>query len=159
MTNDENEILNIVSNISKDAHKGQEDKGGNDYFQGHIKYVVSRCKTLEECIVGYFHDICEDTPYDEDTLLSLFKNKIDCNGIDLDIIKEALILLNQKYSINRKEYIKKIIDSKNQLAIQVKIYDLESNMNLSRILNLSKNDYIREKRYLKEYFLLRGLVI
>src|SRR5574344_2723493 len=109
MTREEQDILDIASKISKDAHKGQEDKGGNDYFQGHIKYVVSRCKTLEECIVGYFHDICEDTPYDEDTLISLFKNKIDCNGIDLDTIKEALILLNQKYSINRKEYMPSLL--------------------------------------------------
>ena len=66
MTREEQDILKVSSKISKDAHKGHENKGGNDYFQGHIKDVVYRCKTLEECIVGYFHDVCVDTSYDED---------------------------------------------------------------------------------------------
>lgn len=49
------------------AHKGQVDKAGLDYFTHHIDPVVRIIReelsgTIADAVVGYLHDVLEDTP-------------------------------------------------------------------------------------------------
>ena len=72
-------------------------------------------------------------------------------------IKDALILLNNNTK-NRKEYIDAIIDSEDDLTINTKLHDLESNMDVSRIQNISDKDYNRTINYLKEYLKIKKAI-
>lgn len=71
-------------------------------------------------------------------------------------IREALMLLNHHNSSSREEYLDKI--SRNTLATKVKLNDLRSNMDISRIPQPTEKDLARLARYRKEYdFLLSTL--
>lgn len=69
-----------------------------------------------------------------------------------DEIKTALTLLNHHTASSREEYINRI--SRNSLALKVKLQDLESNMDISRIQKPTEKDYARIERYKKEYHIL-----
>ena len=55
-------LLRRVAEFSKKAHEGQFDKGGHPYYL-HPRCVALMGKTEEEQIVGYLHDVVEDTEY------------------------------------------------------------------------------------------------
>lgn len=67
-------------------------------------------------------------------------------------IKKALTLLNHHSASSREEYINHI--SRNFLALKVKLHDLESNMDIKRILEPNEKDHARIERYKKEYDIL-----
>lgn len=64
-------------------------------------------------------------------------------------MKTALNLLNKNNCVSRKEYIDRIAG--NRLALKVKLNDLKSNMDISRIPNPTARDFKRLERYQKEY--------
>lgn len=64
-------------------------------------------------------------------------------------MKTALNLLNKNNCVSRKEYIDRIAG--NRLAMKVKLNDLKSNMDISRIPNPTARDFKRLERYQKEY--------
>ncbi len=66
-----------------------------------------------------------------------------------DEITTALKFLNHHTAFTREEYITRI--SGNRLALRVKLNDLRSNMDISRIPEPSEKDYARLERYKKEY--------
>lgn len=67
-------------------------------------------------------------------------------------ISRALNLLNHHTSSSREEYISKISDS--LLALNVKLHDLENNMDISRIPKPTEKDYARIDCYKNEYQIL-----
>lgn len=69
-----------------------------------------------------------------------------------DEISIALHLLNRHTSSSREEYISKISDS--PLALNVKLHDLENNMDISRIPQPTEKDFARIGRYKNEYQIL-----
>lgn len=66
-----------------------------------------------------------------------------------DEIATALQLLNHHTAPNREEYLSRICT--NMLAIKVKLNDLRSNMDVSRIAEPTEKDLERQKRYKHEY--------
>lgn len=66
-----------------------------------------------------------------------------------DEITTALKFLNHHTASSRAEYISRI--TSNPLALRVKLNDLRSNMDISRIPEPSEKDYARLERYKKEY--------
>ncbi len=68
-------------------------------------------------------------------------------------IAEALNSLNHNTAPSREEYIQRL--EGNMLALKVKLKDLESNMDMSRIPEPATADYERLSRYKKEYSRLR----
>ena len=54
------EELVMAKQIAKAALKNQIDKAGVDYFE-HVKTVGDAGETIEEKIVGYLHDVVEDS--------------------------------------------------------------------------------------------------
>lgn len=66
-----------------------------------------------------------------------------------DEITTALKFLNHHTASTREEYITRI--TSNPLALRVKLNDLRSNMDISRIPEPSEKDYARLERYKKEY--------
>lgn len=66
-----------------------------------------------------------------------------------DEITTALKFLNHHTASTREEYITRI--SSNRVALRVKLNDLRSNMDISRIPKSTEKDYARLERYKKEY--------
>ena len=161
--------------VARKLHKGQKDKGGNDYFTSHLLAVGSQGYNWKEKTVGFLHDVAEDTPYSVDEVVEAVRTKLDAmasskledwmdefdimpypNGTilypsdeDWMEIKAALHTLNHHNADNRTAYIQKI--KQNKLALRVKLNDLRNNMDINRILHPTDKDLERLERYKAEY--------
>lgn len=161
--------------VARELHKGQKDKGGNDYFTSHLLAVGSHGYNWKEKTVGFLHDAAEDTPYSVDEVVEAVRTKLNAmanskpedwmdefdimpypNGTilfpsdeDWKEIKAALHTLNHHNADNRTAYIQKI--KQNKLALKVKLNDLRNNMDLSRIPRPTNKDLERLERYKAEY--------
>ena len=54
------DLINEALKIAQKAHKGQKDKGGNDYLL-HPVTVALHCDTEKERVVALLHDVIEDS--------------------------------------------------------------------------------------------------
>jgi len=149
LTNDEKEFLDKLTelerkafDIAHKAHFGQIDKAGNDYIH-HPIAVAMGCTTEKSRIVGFLHDVVEDTDV---TLGDLAKE------FDSDIIT-AINLVTKTNNVYYPKYLEDI--KTNDIAREVKLSDLTHNMDLSRIPNSGKWDYVRLDKYQrsKDYLL------
>lgn len=134
-----NNLLKKALAIATKVHEGQTDKAGVPYILHPIR-VSNRCRTDEERIVAILHDTIEDTDVTSDYLLS--------EGFPKSIVEAVL-------SVTRNEnesYDDFILRSKlNPIGRQVKIHDLEDNMDITRLQSLSEKDLERLNKYLKAY--------
>lgn len=170
-------IIYAAGLLAAELHSGQKDKGGNDYFTAHLLEVASSGHRWKEKVVGFLHDAAEDTSAStEDIITALEKKTEEIASEDESIwwqpwmenilpypsdtphmptekekkeILTALNLLNKNTADSRKEYIDRI--TRNRLAMKVKLNDLRSNLDISRIPNPTKQDFDRISRYQKEY--------
>ena len=121
----------------------KKDKGGFPYL-GHLKYVSNAFDDEDHKVVGMLHDVIEDTVVSKTILLELgFSEKI-VDAIDILTKKD-----NDYYA-----YIDSIANSNNILAIDIKLKDLEHNMDIARIINPTEEDYARLEKYKKCYKIL-----
>lgn len=122
--------------LAERAHFGQYDKAGKPYID-HPKRVASLMPNDILKTIAILHDTLEDTFVTRDMLLHLFSSTVVYN-VDLLTRKEG-----ESYS----EYIDKILGS--IPACKVKLADLEDNMNLSRLKEITDEDLNRVKKYEK----------
>lgn len=143
-TNNDNKDITFseIYTFAYNKHKGQKDLAGKEYF-GHLKRVSEGLITTDEIIVAYLHDVLEDTDATIDDLIQL--------GLSDEQIT-AIRLMTKKKGDNYDEYIDRI--KGNKIARQVKIKDLEDNMDLTRLLHLEEKDIERLKKYHKSYIKL-----
>jgi len=145
------DLISKAADLAKEFHRGQVDKQGIDYFEGHLTTVGNAGYNWKEKVVGFLHDAAEDTPHTVDEIVQTLKEK--SNGIlkdeDAQEIYDALSLLNANTASSREEYIARIKES--FIATKVKLNDLTHNMDISRISNPTNKDMERVKRYRKEY--------
>ena len=145
------DLVAEAANLAKEFHKGQVDKQGVDYFEGHLTTVGNAGHNWKQKIVGFLHDAAEDTAHTIDEIVQILKDK--SNGIlkdeDAQEISQALNLLNSNTASSREEYIARIKES--FIATKVKLNDLSHNMDMSRISNPTDRDIERTKRYRREY--------
>lgn len=134
---------------------GKKDLGGKDDYINHLLRVSSNKEVValgeKAVIVGLLHDLIEDhgDKYDEQYLRNHFGKEIT----------EAVVLLTHKDSDMYKEYISKIKNSKNKIAIAVKLADLQDNMDTSRLPTLRDNDIRRLKKYHEALGILKNKII
>ena len=126
-------------------HRDQKDKAGKPYF-GHIARVSNACKTPQAKIVALLHDIIEDTDVTPEQMEEL--------GFPEYIIK-AVLCLTHKEGESYEDYVKRA--AKNPIAREVKIADLEDNMDVSRLEKVSEKDLVRMDKYLRAWKYLKGL--
>jgi len=131
--------------IAKEAHKGQKDRAGNDYISHPIR-VSQRCKSLKAKIAALLHDTIEDTPLTTDYLRG--------QGFDEETI-EAVISVTRMANETYSEFI--VRAAQNPIGKEVKIADLEDNMDISRLDHLSEHDIKRCNKYLHSWRYLNGL--
>ena len=123
--------------LATEAHKGQKDKGGVCYIL-HALRVMLCFEKEEQQIVAVLHDVLEDTEISEEYLQSV--------GFHKNII-EAVVCLTKKQCENYFDYIEGV--KQNDIARMVKLADLQDNMNLKRIKNITQKDIDRIEKYKK----------
>ena len=104
--------------IASKAHAADYDLDGNPTIL-HPLAVGMMGSNDTERIVGFLHDVVEDTPYDFDDLIR--------EGFS-DAVIEALKLLTHDKNTPYMEYIERICKSGNMTAIHVKMNDLKHNL-------------------------------
>ena len=120
--------------------KDKKDKGGFPYL-GHLQYVSNAFDDEKRKVVGLLHDIIEDTVVSKTILLEL--------GF-LEEIVDVIDILTKKTD-DYEEYIKSIENSNNLIAIDIKLKDLEHNMDIARIMNPTEEYYKRVEKYKRCY--------
>lgn len=103
------------------------------------------CRTDEEKIVAYLHDVVEDTDATVDMIRNMFG----------DDVAEAVFYITHPKGMPYMDQIKRL--AVNDIARAVKKADLTHNMDLSRLSKVTERDLIRKNkyeialRYLNEY--------
>ena len=130
---------------AREVHEGQTDMSGVPFIL-HPLYVMSLMKNDKARIVAALHDVLEDSKHTAEDLKS--------EGFPDDVVEAVVTLTRTKVKLDEDkkeeayfEYIRQILP--NDLAVEVKLGDLEHNMDISRIHHPGKKDHQRVKRYKK----------
>lgn len=109
--------IDLALRIATAAHAGQLDRDGYPVIL-HPLTVGLMGHTDEEKIAGFLHDVVEDSDITFDDLLK--------EGIPTGIVNAVRLLTHEK-GTDYFEYVQRIIDSGNPIALQVKYNDLQHN--------------------------------
>lgn len=139
-----NELLEKAQRIAVEAHAGQVDRAGKPYIF-HPLRVCCRCFTDEEKIVALLHDTIEDTELTAEDLLS--------EGFPRNIV-DAVLSVSRNEDESYEDFVKRT--SLNPLGRAVKLHDLEDNMDISRLEQVTEKDLARLNKYIKAYRYLKG---
>ena len=131
--------------IAAKAHEGQTDKSGKPYI-GHVMRVSLGCKTQKSKVIALLHDVVEDTPVTPKQLMA--------EGIPADIV-EAVLILSRRQGEEYEQYINRV--APHPLCREVKIADLEDNMDIRRLAEIGEADVKRLKKYHKAWKTLTSL--
>ena len=135
--------------LCRKLHAGQVDKCGQPYWIHPFTVAIrgftgySNDQPISFAIVGLLHDIPEDTGMSVDALAELIELT------DEEIA--ALKLLTRQDGVSYDEYIDSIGESGNEIAIDVKLYDLLHNMNLDRFTEANITITNRDKNRFDKY--------
>ena len=108
--------------LAVEAHDGQKDLDGKPVIL-HPLAVGIAGRNREEVIAGLLHDVVEDTSFTFEDLLE--------RGVDEPIV-EALRLLTHTKDMPYEDYVQRIAQSGNDIAIHVKYNDLCHNLKRGR---------------------------
>ena len=121
--------------IAAQAHKGQKDKAGAPYLLHPLRMML-RMNSETAMMAAVLHDVVEDTDW---TLGRLHEA-----GFSDEVI-EAVDCLTHRDGESYEEFVERV--RTNPIARQVKIADLEDNMNVRRISQLGAKDLERLEKY------------
>ena len=127
--------LEIVTNL----FENDLDKGGFPYIL-HLLYVYKHVSNVHEKVVALLHDVIEDKEVTKEDLIEV--------GFPKDLVDDVAVLTRAKKT-DYTDYIDNLIEKGSKEALEVKLADLENNMDLSRIKNPTVKDIDRvKKRYI-----------
>lgn len=115
------QLINCAASIAMLAHWGQLDKAGNLYFD-HCKRVALKGIKWQEVVLGYLHDVIEDTTEPEYYNYEMLR---DTFHFPEDIIKSLKLITRDKKE-PYFDYIRKV--KQDPLARAVKLYDIEDHL-------------------------------
>ena len=116
-------------------HKGQTDKAGKPYIE-HPLRLMNQVESEDEKIVAVLHDIVEDTDVSLDDLRD--------EGFSEEVLS-AIECVTKQDGEDYDSFIERI--SFNPLAVKVKLADLEDNMDLTRLPEVTEKDLERVEKY------------
>ena len=132
-----NILLDKAAIICVTKHQGQCDKTGRAYFQ-HPMRVAMRCDKNDEKIVALLHDTIEDTDVTAEYLL--------CEGFPQYIV-DAVLSVTKRDGESYEEFVARA--KGNPIGRQVKIHDLEDNLDVMRLDEMTSDMAVRFTKYLK----------
>ena len=129
--------------LAVQIHQGQRDKAGAVYIL-HPLRVMFRLQTEDERIVAVLHDVVEDSEMTLDDLRE--------QGYNEDILA-ALDCLTRRDDENYMAFVDRA--KKHPIARQVKLADIEDNMDIRRLNRIGEHDLERLQRYRQAWALLQ----
>ena len=159
----EEKLRDIIPQIEELVHQKfdkKKDRGKNNYI-AHLEAVALNVeermdwdnKSKEDSLSGYIVGLCHDLFEDTDCTEEEFREVLDDNKI-VDAIKLCTRLPFETY----REFIKRIKESHNEVAIYVKIADLEHNMDIKRLKKCTDNDLKRLQKYFYSWQYLNSVI-
>lgn len=128
--------------LAVEAHQGQRDRYGQAYIL-HPLRVMFRLQTETDRIVGVLHDVVEDTRYTFDDLRRMGYSEEILHALDAVTKREG------------EAYEDFVLRSKaDPISRRVKLADLEDNMDVRRIPELTSEDAERLARYRRAWEVL-----
>lgn len=121
--------------IAAEAHKGQTDKSGSRYIL-HPLRMMMKMKSETAMIVAVLHDVVEDTDWTFD--------KFREAGFSEEVLA-ALDGVTNRTSESYDQFIERA--QHDPIIREVKIADLEDNMNMQRIEEVKPKDLERFAKY------------
>jgi (p)ppGpp synthase/HD superfamily hydrolase len=124
----------------KDAHAGQVDKGGVEYWK-HPVSVMNRLgpdASMECQIVALLHDVIEDTSYTAEDLLRM--------GYPENVVASVKRLSKPK-GMPYLDCIRAIVSSGDRMAMAVKRADNQDNLDPERLAKLPPDRQAGEEKY------------
>jgi (p)ppGpp synthase/HD superfamily hydrolase len=121
--------------IAAQAHAGQKDKFGAPYVL-HPLRMMMRMESETAMMAAVLHDVVEDSDWTLERLRG--------EGFSEEVL-QAVDCLTNRNGESYDEFIARV--ETNAIARQVKIADLEDNMNVKRIGEMSPKDLARIEKY------------
>ncbi len=142
MTN--SELIEKALEIATKAHKGQLDLDGKPVILHPLTVGLMGTNT-DEIVVGFLHDVVEDSDYTFAYLLE--------QGFPTHIV-DTLRLLTHAKTEPYETYLERIATSGNRTAIAVKWHDLTHNLERGIRGNHTKQvtKHTRAQAYLRPYY-------
>jgi (p)ppGpp synthase/HD superfamily hydrolase len=121
--------------IAAQAHLGQRDKGGAPYIL-HPLRMMMRLESEDSMMAAVLHDVVEDSDWTLEQLRG--------EGFSEEVL-QAVDCLTRRDDESYDEFVARA--QANPTARRVKIADLEDNMNVKRIGEMTPKDLARIKEY------------
>ncbi|MBR1447770.1 MAG: GTP pyrophosphokinase [Prevotella sp.] len=134
-----NELYDRALQIAIQAHQGQKDKSGRDYIMHPIR-VAERCKDPKAKIVALLHDTIEDTHITADFLRS--------EGFPDEIV-DGVLSVTKREGEDYDTFVHRA--AQNAIGREVKMADLEDNMDIRRLKEIAEDDVARLRKYLRAW--------
>jgi (p)ppGpp synthase/HD superfamily hydrolase len=136
--------------IAAGVHKGQVDKSGEPYIL-HPLRLMMRMTSTDARIVAVLHDVVEDSrSHDQENRWSL--ERLRDFGFSEKIVA-AIDCLTNRDGEAYDEFITRA--GSNAIAAEVKLADLEDNMNMRRLRQVGPKDMERLEKYHRSWLRLR----
>lgn len=140
-----NDLYDRALHIAIRAHKGQKDKSGREYVIHPIR-VAEQCKNPKAKIVALLHDTIEDT--------DVTANHLREQGFPEEII-DGVLSVTKREGETYDDFVKRAAE--NPIGKEVKKADLEDNMDIRRLKEITETDVERLRKYLRAWLYLNNL--
>ena len=128
------ELYDLALKIAIQAHRDQKDKSGREYVMHPIR-VAERCKDPRAKIVALLHDTIEDTEVTVEYLRE--------EGFPEEIIN-GILSVTKKEGESYEDFVRRAAE--NEIGIIVKKADLEDNMDIRRLREITDKDVERLRK-------------
>lgn len=135
-------LLDKAAQICVSKHAGQRDKMGCAYFQ-HPMRVAMLCNTDDEKMVALLHDTIEDTDVTAEYLFA--------EGFPQHVI-EGILSVTKREGESYDDFVARA--KQNPLGRVVKLHDLEDNLEVMRLNEVSPDMAARFTKYLAAHHFL-----
>ena len=133
-------LLEKAIGLAVEAHRGHKDKFGNPGYILHPLRVMQRVETEDEKIVAVLHDVIEDTKW---TRAMLARRGFPKRLLD------ALDCVTKRNGESYSTFVRR--SASNPISKRVKLADLEDNMDIRRLPQITARDRKRLNKYLRAY--------
>lgn len=143
-----NRLLARAVEIAAQVHAEQEDKSGAPYIAHPMRMAVrARTLGLDAQILAMLHDVVEDDDRPSGERWTL--ERLRAEGFPAPVVG-AVDLMTRREGESYEAFVERIADADGEagdLARRVKLLDLEDNMDVVRLAEVSDEDVKRLKRY------------
>ena len=133
------ELTEKALRLAYAAHHGQVDRAGLPYIH-HPMHRAEQMTTEDACVVALLHDTIEDTIVTAEYLRS--------EGFPDEIITGVLSVTKREGEAY-DDFVRRAAE--NAIGREVKIADLEDNMDIRRLQKITEDDVTRLRKYLRAW--------